>query len=91
MAMEMGPSNIHLVSEFLGEFLLDTEHPFHFSRSEFDYGLPLEGDVDTYAAYADSLPLSSQPAVLGLHSNAAIRYHTHRRCQTRKYTATCTD
>jgi dynein heavy chain len=64
------------LEEYMGDFLFDEGNHFYFSRSGFDYDLPDQGKLDTYAAKVESLPLTNGPAVFGLHPNAEIGYFT---------------
>jgi dynein heavy chain len=39
-----------------------------------NYYCPVFGDLDSYKAYIDNLPLQDGPEVFGLHDNANISY-----------------
>ena len=49
------------------------EDGYKFSDSG-DYYAPTHGDIDTYRAYIDDLPLIDSPEVFGLHENANTTY-----------------
>ena len=48
---------------------------YKFSPSGL-YFCPLDGDIEVYRDYIDSLPLSADPEVFGMHGNANITYET---------------
>ncbi|XP_027024931.2 dynein axonemal heavy chain 10 isoform X2 [Tachysurus fulvidraco] len=65
------------MDEYLGDFIFDTLHPFHFfSNKDVDYKIPPDGHKDVYVAEIESLPLANTPEVFGLHPNAEIGYYT---------------
>ncbi|CAM6084343.1 unnamed protein product [Calypogeia fissa] len=67
------------LDEYLGDFLFDRFHPFHFFTSDdklVDYKLPEYGPKENYTTYIDSLPIVQSPEVFGLHPNADISYYT---------------
>ncbi|KAL2608324.1 hypothetical protein R1flu_026897 [Riccia fluitans] len=67
------------LDEYLGDFLFDKFHPFHFYKNEadnVDYKLPEYGSKENYTNYIDSLPIVQTPEVFGLHPNADISYYT---------------
>lgn len=67
------------LDEYLGDFLFDKFHPFHFYTSDdkqVDYKLPEYGPRENYTTYIDSLPIVQSPEVFGLHPNADISYYT---------------
>lgn len=67
------------LDEYLGDFLFDKFHPFHFYKNEadaVDYKLPDYGTKENYTTYIDSLPIVQTPEVFGLHPNADISYYT---------------
>src|SRR4051812_47275911 len=67
---------ITYLNEFMGDFLFDSHLSFFFARVGFDYVIPQWGPIDNYTDMIESLPLDNSPLVLGLHSNAEIRYNT---------------
>jgi dynein heavy chain len=48
---------------------------YKFSPSGIYY-CPLDGNIDVYRDYIDSLPLNVDPEVFGMHGNANITYET---------------
>jgi len=64
------------LEEYMGDFLFDAHLPFYFARVGFDYVIPKWGPIENYTNMIESLPLDNSPLVLGLHSNAEIRYNT---------------
>jgi len=62
------------LEEYMGDFLFDDCQKFYFSRTGFDYELPEWGPVENYSNMIESIPLTSSPAVFGLHANAEIGY-----------------
>jgi dynein heavy chain len=64
------------LEEFMGSFLFDDHQSFFFARAGFDYVIPEWGPIEQYTDMIESLPLDNSPVVLGLHSNAEIRYNT---------------
>lgn len=66
------------LEEYMGEFLFSTlsHQSFYFARVGFDYVIPEWGPLEIYTDMIESLPLDNSPLVLGLHSNAEIRYNT---------------
>jgi dynein heavy chain len=66
-------------NEFFGDFLFDTFQQFFFSRDGHDYQLPPQGSTfEDYVRQVHDLPLTSSPAVFGLHPNAEIGYFNNR-------------
>jgi len=65
------------LESYLGDFLLDEEDPFFFSRQGYDYDCPLSGTVRNYQQRITALPMVQSPAVFGLHPNAEINYFTN--------------
>ncbi|KAL6114194.1 dnah10 [Pungitius sinensis] len=65
------------MDEYLGDFLFYTFRQFHFfSNKDVDYKIPPTGPKKVYVDAIEELPLSNTPEVLGLHSNAEIKYYT---------------
>lgn len=64
------------LDEFCGPHIFDSHQPFFFARNGFDYVIPEWGSIESYTDMIESLPLDNSPLVLGLHSNAEIRYNT---------------
>jgi len=48
---------------------------YKFSPSGMYY-CPLDGNIDVYRDYIESLPLNADPEVFGMHGNANITYET---------------
>lgn len=46
------------------------------------YYCPAFGDLDSYRAYIDTLPLQDGPEVFGLHENANISYQKQESLNT---------
>jgi dynein heavy chain, axonemal len=65
------------LNEYMGDFIFDTNQPFFFSRTGFDYKIPAEADYELYMNSIMELPSLNSPEVFGLHSNAEIRYFTN--------------
>eukprot|EP00924_Labyrinthula_sp_SR-Ha-C_P003608 maker-scaffold_3-augustus-gene-0.0-mRNA-1 protein AED:0.02 eAED:0.02 QI:0/0/0/1/0.5/0/3/0/4475 len=65
------------VDEYFGDFLLDENNKFYFSKSGFDYMLPANDKYEIHKKHIEGLPLTCGPAVFGLHSNAEITYLTN--------------
>ena len=64
------------LNEYMGDFLFDKNQPFYFSRSSFDYIVPVCENYDGYVKYLEQLPQDSAPEVFGLHTNAQIISNT---------------
>eukprot|EP00386_Alphamonas_edax_P011408 GDKI01036156.1.p1 GENE.GDKI01036156.1~~GDKI01036156.1.p1 ORF type:complete len:555 (-),score=146.39 GDKI01036156.1:20-1435(-) len=64
------------LDEYMGDFLFDTNQPFFFSRSGYEYTVPKPGNIEVYLNYIKELPLINSPEVFGLHPNAEIGYFT---------------
>ena len=62
------------LNEYMGDFIFDTNQPFFFSRTGFDYTIPPEPSYDLYTNSIMELPSLNSPEVFGLHTNAEIRY-----------------
>ncbi|OMJ92498.1 hypothetical protein SteCoe_4738 [Stentor coeruleus] len=65
------------LNEYMGDFIFDTNQPFFFSRTGFDYTIPHEPSYEIYTNSIMELPSLNSPEVFGLHSNAEIRYFTN--------------
>jgi len=65
------------LNEYMGDFIFDTNQPFFFSRTGFDYKIPTEVTYEAYTNSIMELPSLNSPEVFGLHSNAEIRYFTN--------------
>lgn len=64
------------LNEYMGDFVFDSHQAFFFARVGFDWVIPEWGGIEHYTDMIESLPLDNSPQVLGLHSNAEIRYNT---------------
>lgn len=60
------------LTEYMGNFIFDTNQKFFFSRSGNDYVIPEEDGFDMTLEWIDAIPLFTAPGVFGLHSNAEI-------------------
>jgi dynein heavy chain, axonemal len=66
------------LKEFMGDFIFDTNQKFFFSTADYDYVIPYEADTkELIEAEVDKIPLFTNPAVFGLHSNAEIQYFSN--------------
>lgn len=65
------------LNEYMGNFIFDTNQPFFFSRSGYQYTIPSEGTYENYQNSIMSLPTLNSPEVFGLHTNAEIGYFTN--------------
>jgi len=62
------------LTEYLGDFIFDTNQKFFFSRSGADYVVPNEEGHEATLEWIDEIPLFTAPGVFGLHANAEIQY-----------------
>jgi len=66
------------LKEFMGDFIFDTNQKYFFSTADHDYVIPYEADTkELIEAEIDKIPLFTNPAVFGLHSNAEIQYFSN--------------
>ncbi len=66
--------------EYFGDFLFCEGLQFQFSNIDASYTIP-NAKIDKLQAYKrhiQSMPLTTNPAVIGLHSNADLKYFTDR-------------
>jgi dynein heavy chain, axonemal len=61
------------LTEYLGDFIFDTNQKFFFSRAGADYHVPPEDTYEATLEWIDELPLFTTPGVFGLHPNAEIQ------------------
>lgn len=66
------------LQEYLGDFLFDAHHPFHFyADGKVDYKIPaaaVTNLLEDYLKEIESLPLANSPEVFGLHPDAETGY-----------------
>lgn len=69
--------NVYM-DEYMGDFLFDAFQPFDFYHDEnIAYKIPIEATTrEEFVAAIDCLPLTNNPEIFGLHSNAEIGYYT---------------
>jgi len=66
------------LDEYMGEFIFDKNQEFFFSRSEYDFKIPLECEnLESTQQFITEIPLITVPGVFGLHSNAEIQYYNN--------------
>jgi len=66
------------LKEFMGDFIFDTNQKFFFSKSEYDYIIPVDAvNMEMIFAEIEKIPLFTNPGVFGLHSNAEISYFSN--------------
>jgi dynein heavy chain len=65
------------LTEYLGDFIFDTNQKFFFSKSGADYVVPEADQFEGALEFIDDIPLFTAPGVFGLHSNAEIQYFTN--------------
>ena len=65
------------LNEYMGDFIFDTNQPFFFSRTGYEYKIPIEHTHESYFNSIMDLPTLNSPEVFGLHTNAEIRYFTN--------------
>ena len=65
------------LNEYMGDFIFDTNQPFYFSRSGYDYTIPEERTYESFLNGIMSLPTINTPGVFGLHTNAEIGYFSN--------------
>jgi dynein heavy chain len=64
------------LTEYLGDFIFDTNQKFFFSRAGADYAVPPEEGHEATLEWIDEIPLFTAPGVFGLHANAEIQSFT---------------
>jgi len=65
------------LDEYMGDFIFDKNQSFYFSRSDFEYVIPDAENMEQINLSIDEIPIFTNPAVFGLHSNAEIQYYTN--------------
>lgn len=67
------------LSEFMGDFIFDSNQKFFFSESDFEYVIPPveSNNKELIDVEIDKIPLFTNPNVFGLHSNAEIMYFSN--------------
>jgi len=69
---------ITYLTEFMGDFIFDSNQKFFFSQSDFEYVIPYEAEnKEMTDVEIDKIPIFTNPNVYGLHSNAEIQYFTN--------------
>ena len=61
------------LSEYMGDFLIDTCQKFYFSQAGFAM-ICRSRPLENYQKHIEKLPLTNSPAVFGLHPNAEIGF-----------------
>jgi dynein heavy chain len=61
------------LTEYLGNFIFDTNQKFFFSRAGADYAVPADDSHEATLEWIDEIPLFTTPGVFGLHPNAEIQ------------------
>jgi dynein heavy chain len=62
------------LTEYLGDFIFDSNQKFYFSQTGSDYVIPEGDQFELNCEFIDEIPLFTAPGVFGLHSNAEIQY-----------------